>query len=609
MSRCATLLTVLACLPAAEPLVVTSPDGALRAEVSAEGGALRYRVLAGADEILRPSGLGLRTDGVDLATGAVLGTAQVSDLEERYRVFGGKAQAHHQARQASVPVTTGRETWTLEVRVANDGVAVRCRLPARAKRKVEADTTTWNFPGDVPVWASYRDNGCYENMLFQDTLQGLTNGKTLDLPLTARVGNRWVAITEAVLRDYADLGVAATGDHVLAGRLVADTKGWSTDDAVTQPWRVTMVAPDLTALVNSTLVQDLNPPPRADLVDAPWIRPGRSSWQWMAAGDPKFPEQSQWIAWTKTLGFEYYLVDDGWKKWKDGARDQWECLKSVCDEAKAQGVGVWMWVHSKEVQDPAARAAYLDRCAATGVVGVKIDFMPATNRWWSTWYEDAARDAADRKLMVDFHGATKPTGMERTWPNEMTREGIRGHEWQMTRYKRVLDPAHDTILPFTRYLAGHGDYTPTVFATKELAGNSWAHELAQAVVFTSPFLCYGGHPKDYVANPAMDVMKDIPATWDETRILDGTDPGKRVLSARRQGRTWFIGVLNGAEATTVTPSLGFLGQGSWTATILADAANDPAAWDRREATVTAATTLTLALRSQGGAVVRLRPAP
>ena len=112
---------------------------------------------------------------------------------------------------------------------------------------------------------------------------------------------------------------------------------------------------------------------------------------------------------------------------------------------------------------------------------------------------------------------------------------MRGHEYQITRYKRLLEPDHDVILPFTRYIAGPGDYTPTVFTTKELQGNTWGHELAQAIIFTSPFLCFGGHPREYLANPARDVITAIRPVWDETRVLNGSEPGKVVAEARRSG--------------------------------------------------------------------------
>jgi alpha-glucosidase len=263
-------------------------------------------------------------------------------------------------------------------------------------------------------------------------------------------------------------------------------------------------------------------------------------------------------------------------------------------------------VHSNQVKTPEARRAYFQKAVEAGVVGVKIDFPKAADRWWTTWYHDTARDAAAVKLLVDFHGANKPTGMDRTWPNVLTREGVRGHEWHMTRYNRTLEPAHDTILPFTRYVAGPGDYTPTVFDPVELRGISWAHEVAQAITFTSPFLCFGGHPKDFVANPARDVLMALPATWDETRVLKGSEPGVVIAEARRKGDQWFIAVMNGGSAASLDLPLDFLGTGAWRSSQLFDAKGNPYAWDRRERAVTRADHIRLDLAPRGGFVGWIR---
>jgi alpha-glucosidase len=203
-------------------------------------------------------------------------------------------------------------------------------------------------------------------------------------------------------------------------------------------------------------------------------------------------------------------------------------------------------------------------------------------------------------LMVDFHGANKPSGMQRTWPNVITREGVRGHEYQITRYHRVPEADHDVILPFTRYLAGPGDYTPTVFTKSELMGNTWTHELAQAVVFTSPFLCYGGHPQSYLENPAHDVLTAIFAVWDETRILAGSEPGKVIAEARRSGKQWFVAVINGGEAITLDIPLDFLGSGSWKATQLHDTKDKPDAWNRQDTEATRNDHIRLEIAARGG---------
>jgi alpha-glucosidase len=176
----------------------------------------------------------------------------------------------------------------------------------------------------------------------------------------------------------------------------------------------------------------------------------------------------------------------------------------------------------------------------------------------------------------------------------------------MTRYNRVLEPAHDTILPFTRYIAGPGDYTPAVFETKELQGNTWAHELAQMVILTSPFLCTGGHPRDYVVNPARDVLSAIPAVWDETRVLNGSEPGKVVAEARRSGSQWFLAVMNGAETASLDLPLQFLGDGKWKASRLYDAQDKPDDFNRHDGAMTKSDHVKLDLSPRGGFVAWFR---
>jgi alpha-glucosidase len=194
-----------------------------------------------------------------------------------------------------------------------------------------------------------------------------------------------------------------------------------------------------------------------------------------------------------------------------------------------------------------------------------------------------------------------------------------------------MPPQHDCILPFTRFVIGPGDYTPTVFNPRELRGFTWARELSQAIVFTSPFLCYADHPTNYLNNPAVDVLKAIPATWDETVVLPGSEIGKCAAFARRTGKQWFIGVINGGEATTLDFTLDFLGSGNFHMIQLGDAPDrdDPstrrpaggrgdstrpaeapdrdAAWQRVEKTVTLKDHVHLALLPSGGCVIQLSP--
>lgn len=585
---------------APQTLRLASPDKTIVAELSSRGGLLRYRILVDGRQILAPSQIGLRVDGLELGEAVTLGQPSLRRIDESYPFLGSHATALHRASQASIPASAHGLAFSVDLEVANDGVAVRLRLPAHHGRALQADRSSWSFDGNPLLWT---DKLIPEYESHYRTLALRDLGRDLQaMPLTLRVGGLYVTLAEAALKDYGDLALRLADDGSLAGELYADPGGWSTDEDIVQPWRVTILARDLTALVNSTFVQNLNPPPAPQLAHAGWIRPGRSSWQWLAVEAPVQSEQKQWIDWTHRLGFEYYLIDEGWAAWSQ----PWPSLSALGAYAKTQNVGIWLWINSKFLKTSDERRAFFRKVADAGIVGVKIDFPQPCNRWWSNWYFDAARDAADFHLLVDFHGANKPTGMERTWPNVLTREGIRGHEHHITRYHQILEPAHDTILPFTRYIVGPGDYTPTVFASQELQGITWAHELAQAIAFTSPFLCYGGHPRDFLANPALDLLQAIPPVWDETRVLPGSEPGKIAAIARRSGSQWFLAVLNGADAASLDLSLAFLGDGSWKATLLGDVKGRPDAWDRREKTLLSSDRLSLSLSARGGYVAWLR---
>ncbi|HEY5054993.1 MAG TPA: glycoside hydrolase family 97 catalytic domain-containing protein [Acidobacteriaceae bacterium] len=585
----------------AKPISISSPDGKVKAELSATDGVLRYRVTVDGKQVLAPSRVGIEADDVEFGKDAILGAAKLRKVDEHYRFYGAHAEAVNRANEATVPAKSHGESYFVDVHVANDGVGVRLRLPAKAGRKVQADRSTWMLDGDPTLWAVTKHDFGYESPWHQTTLEQLGAG-LVDFPITARVDGVYVTLTEALIKDYGDLAIKLGDDGSLQGQLYADPQGWTTDDEVVQPWRVTIVARNLTDLVNTTLVENLNPPASPELANADWIKPGRSAWQWLAAGDPVEKEQHQWIDWTSQLGFDYYLIDEGWEKWPDS----WTAIADSVSYAKTKNVKIWIWVHSRFVKDPQERKEFFRKAVEAGVVGVKIDFPPPASRTVANWYFETAKDAAGAHLMVDFHGANKPSGMDRTWPNVITREGVRGHEYQITRYHRFPQPDHDVILPFTRYIAGPGDYTPTVFKLSELMGNTWSHELAQAIVFTSPFLCFGGHPQSYLENPARDVLTAIAPVWDETRVLNGSEPGKVVAEARRSGKQWFIAVINGSDATTLDIPLDFLGSGTWTTAQLRDAKDKPDAWDRQDGHLTRKDHIHLDLTARGGFVGWLR---
>ena len=525
--------------------------------------------------------------GAALVHGAVAGTT----LSANGVVVGGKVC---------------RET---ERRDFADGWAVRYVLPD-GERFVEREETVWTLPLDAKAWYQGYSSG-YENPYSSSLVRDMPVGTVVSLPVTAKLADgTHVLFTEANVVDYTDSAAKYLGEGRFAVYYVNDAKGFSQSGAGVTPWRVTLVAKDLEALATSDIVRRLCPDPSPEVAAkcAAFVKGGRSVWQWLPAGAPKYGEQKEWYDRTKALGFEYYLVDDAWKVWRDGDMDQWACLRKWIDYGKSIGVETFVWVDSKEMRTSEARRAYLRNVRESGAVGIKIDFVPSPSCAQMKWYEETLADTLEFSLMTDFHGCVKPSGRERTWPHEVAREAIRGHEWHITRYDRVLPPEHDCILPFNRLIQGHADYTPVVFEKKELQGFTWARELAQGIIFSAPFLCFGDYPKNYLENPAAELIRAIPCAYDEVRVLPGSEIGECAAFAKRKGKDWFVAIENGAQERRMTVALDFLGDGKFELLGFADADDRPDGYRIDRRAVGRDGKLDIALHPCGGYCARIAPA-
>ncbi len=567
-------------------------------------GGLTYSVSVKGQSVILPSPLGISVDAQNLGQNAVVGQASTRSFWESYRVIGVHSMALNSYREAIFSVQSGpaKTPWQLEVRVFDDGVAMRYRVPGMGTgtgtRRVNGETTGWKLPPGSVTWAQ-SDTTNYERPFVEQTVDFLAANAIIAAPLVAKLpgGAGYAFLSEANLVNYSDMALRVGQGGSLSAVFDHDAQGWTTNGEILTPWRVTLLAPDLSALVNSDILRNLCPPPAPELANASWIKPGRSSWHWMVTGRPVLADQRRWVDWTKQLGFEYYLIDDGWRDWREGEGDAWASMKGVVDYARTQNVAIWAWVHSREVFTPQDRVAYFQSAKAAGLVGLKIDFPERPNAQWVNWYDDVLRDAAKFQLMINFHGAVKPSGRDRTYPHELTREAILGRE------SGKLPALHDTALPFSRFVQGNADYTPTELRTSRLGTSSWARELAQAVVYTSPFLCYSGSPESYLQNPALDILKSIPPMWDETRVLQGSEIGRTAAFARRKGDTWFVGVVNGDEARPFRVALGFLGKGRFRADFVADGSGNNAL-NRTSRRVSSRDKLDLDLRRDGGFLAR-----
>lgn len=601
----------------ADTISISSPDKRLTVEIWNSNGRLSYTVMSDNVRVIEKSSLGLTVDNVDLGVDAIISNPVNTIIDEEYPVIGNHSVAHNYANETNLPIATSGKTFNLIVRVYDDGVAVRYTLPTGTKY-INSESTTWNLPQATSKIAWVEFNQSYEGLSHSTALSGAPSNATLLAPLTFEVSNHFLSISEADCENFSDMALTRNG-NVFRAIYPFSNQGWSinkrTDNSTltlegtykgvpASPWRTTVVARSLNELVNSDLIKNLCPAPTQG-VDYSWVKPGRCLWQWWSVGAPVFADQKNWYDAAAKLKWEYYLIDDGWRTWSQPGKDQWALLAEVIAYGKSVGVHSIVWVDSKEMLNGTTRRTYLQKVKACGADGIKIDFIPDATSNIIQWYVGTMQDCSELKLLLNFHGSVKPTGLERTYPNQLTREGVRGNEYHMTRYNRVAPIDQDVVLPFTRFMAGAADFTPVILNPVELSSTkfTWAHEFAQAIVYLSPVTHFTDQYKFYLESPMVDLFQELPTVWDETKVLSSTSMGNVVAFARRKGEVWWIGVMNGANARTVTIPLDFLPK-PLRATLMYDNDIINTSVDRNEQDVTPQDSLTVKLALGGGFVAR-----
>lgn len=598
---------------------VSSPDGQVEVRVFTEGGQLCCEATKGGNQLLESSRLGLVVDGVDLSRDvSLVSQPKAESIDETYPLNGNHPKVRNHCLESALTLRASGKEYVLFVRAYNDGMAIRYALPEGTKR-VDKELTSWTLPDDVEevAWTDFSFD--YEGYSHVTPLDSVPEGKTLAPPLTVKTSTGYLAFTEADNEAFPDMTLMREG-RAFKAYFPASADGWNlirvADESskildgrykgyLVSPWRSVTIAQDLTQLVNSDLVTNLCPAPKEG-TDFSWVKPGRCMWHWWSVGAPKYEDQKAWFDAAKQMGWEYYLIDEGWSGWKQEGRGQWDMLAEVIAYGKNQGVKSIVWVNSAEMRHAPERRAYLERVKSIGAVGIKIDFIPRATTEVMQWYMGAMQDCAELGLLVNFHGSVKPTGLSRTYPNDITREAVRGNEYQIRRYGRVLPQDHYVSLPFTRLLAGPADLTPVTLNPEEIAvgGYSWAHEMSQAIVFLSPVLHFSDHYSYYLESPMRDLLSEVPTTWDETLVLPCTEMGKVVAYARRKGNDWWIGVMNGDQPREISISLDFL-KGKGKAALVYDDDSRLDGVKREDRNVSSQETLRMKLRPGGGFVARI----
>jgi len=485
------------------------------------------------------------------------------------------------------------------VRAYNDGIAFRYKLTRSGKigdRQIIKELTTFNIPGDPKAWIVEYGNysTSNESEFFMHPLSYVNEKTVAGMPFLMEYGNNcWVAITEANIDNYAAFYIGTNGNtNQLTTKLVpipgeaeSGVKVRFNDEVYT-PWRVLMIGETPGTLIESEIIQNLNDP--CAIKDPSWIKPGMSAWDHWWSGEVKMemPVIKQYIDLASEMGWPYMLVDWQWYgKFNSAEADitKWAPqidMPEIIEYAKSKNVRIIVWLYSTDVNRNSAYKKAFPLYEKWGVAGIKIDFMDRDDQQMVNWYHDIIRYAAENHLMVDFHGAYKPDGIIRTWPNMITREGVMGNEYY--KFSDKMSPGHNVKLAFTRMLAGQMDYTPGAFlnVTKEqfkqqtpaTVWNTRAAELSKFVIYESPLTVVCDHPDNILNQPGSDFLKIVPTTWDDIKFLGGY-PEDYVAIAKRSGDIWFIGVMNNSTGKTIELNFSFLPAGNYEAETWADAKN------------------------------------
>jgi alpha-glucosidase len=423
-------------------------------------------------------------------------------------------------------------------------------------------------------------------------------------PLTMKLTNGLtVAITEAQMTDYVRMkfSLNATKPNTLQASLYSSV---DVIPAYSTPWRVIMAGEKSTDLiVNKDIILNLNP--ENQLKDVSWIKPGKV----IRVAKLTQADAKKCVDFAAERGLQYIHLDAGWygpeiKKSSDAttvSETKDFNMPELASYASSKGIGLWVYVNQRALVQQLD--SILPLYKKWGIKGIKFGFVQVGNQRWTTWLHEAVKKCAEYELMVDIHDEYRPTGFSRTYPNLMTQEGVHGNE-------EFPDATHNTILPFTRFLAGPADYTICYYSGK--LKNTRAHQLALSVVYYSPiqFLYWYDNPSNYNSEPEIEFFDKVKTVWDDSRVLNG-EVGEYITTARRSGDEWFVGTITNNEARAVNVPLNFLSEKQkYVAKIYTD--NDAVKTKTKVGITTVLATnksvLNLNLKAKGGAAIHISPA-
>ena len=638
-----------------KPVKVSSPDGSITVGVGVKANRPYYIISRNGQEIVTPSHLGFQLDkGVLGANMKMTGKRFAQNDETWLEVWGEEELVRNHYNELTVTFEEKKgDIRQMEVvfRVFNDGVGFRYIIPNKHngnKYCLMDESTEITLAHDAKAWSIPSNRTAYFEGIFTPDM--LSRKDTVCTPLTIEYeDNLYLAIHEAALEDYATLNLTPRSGENGGIRLLAALTPWRNgvkvyaEGELKTPWRTLIIANTPGELMTSRLMLNLNEPSK--IKDTSWIEPGRyigiwwsihkkqNTWEMGPTHGATTQNVKRYIDFAARHGFSGVLAE-GWNPgWGQGERVTYLKaypdfdIEEVCRYALSKGVRfighteTWGNAQLLEKEMDEAFAWYHQlgiRVVKTGYVGQYLDGKElAKSQYGIRHYRKVIETAAKHQIMIDNHEPAMPTGIQRTWPNLMTQEGVRGQEYNAWDVSGGNPPSHTVTLPFTRCLAGPTDFTPAIFNFSEVVKGTHPHstlakQLGEFVVIYSPLQMAADAIENYEGQPALTFIESCPTTWSRT-LVPHAEIGKYVTVARKErgGDNWFVGSITNEEARELTLALDFLDKGARYRAVIyedgpdADYETNPYPMTIRQVEVDCNSSLRLRLARSGGAAIRI----
>ncbi len=631
---------------ASEAYRLSSPDGRTVIKIVIKED-IQFSVIRNGEEIISPSVISMTLNDI-----GVLGDyAEVEKAirktiqQEHFPVVRQKSNLIFEHCNELLIHFLGN--FSLTFRAYNEGVAYRFTTKFDENIKVGLEMFTINLPRNYFIYFPEEESFFSHNEReYKYQLVGdIPAGNFCSLPALIEASNGTkILITESDLKEYPGMWLMANGGNSLSaifpGYPLKTKQTGDRDVEVTEyadyltktggsrtfPWRIMAIADSDGELITNQLTWMLASP--LQINDPSWIRPGKVAWDWWNSNnvyDVDFragintETYKYYIDFASKYGIEYIILDEGWYELGDLLDVNPDIdIEGLISYGKEKNVGIILWVIWKTLDDQLVEA--MDLFEKWGVSGLKVDFMQRDDQEMVEYYYKIAHEAAKRKLVIDFHGAYKPSGLRRAYPNVLTREGLRGLEWN--KWSNVITPEHDVTLPFIRMVAGPMDYTPGAMVnaqennfqaifSRPMSQGTRCHQLAMYVVYESPLQMLADNPSNYLSEPVcMEFLSAVPVEWDDTRVLKAR-VADYIIVARRDGKEWYIGGMTDWSPRDFKIDLSFLPEGDYTVEIWQDGVNaDRFAEDFKKTVkkVTNTDRLKIKMVPGGGYAARIYPA-